>query len=374
MNFSVSSASLLAHLQTISRVINSKNTLPILDNFLFDLHDGVLTITAADMETTMVTTIELTSSEGSGLVALSAKILLDTLKEFSDEPLTFSINDESYAMTIKSNYGEYNFIGQNADEFPQMRTLSEDCHTFSIPANVMNTGIASTSFATSDDELRPVMGGIFIDVTTENIKFVATDGHKLVRVTTTAAKGEEDCSFILPKKPVALLKAILPKEAGDVKVQFDTKNVYFTMSDYQMTCRQIEGVYFNYNSVISIDNPNKATVEHNGFLTALRRTSVYASQSTNLVKIDLEPGKLTCSAQDFDFSISATETLACSYEGEPMSIGFKCSILIDMLNNIDADNVVMELLDPTHAGILLPLEQKENEDVLMLLMPMQLPD
>ena len=374
MIFSVSSANLLAHLQTISRVINSKNTLPILDNFLFNLHDGVLTITAADMETTMVTTMELNSSEGSGVVALSAKILLDTLKEFSDEPLSFSINDDSYAMTIKSNSGVYNFIGQNADEFPKMRLLEDQNSSITVPANVLNKGITATSFATSDDELRPVMGGIYFDITTEDVTFVATDGHKLVKIKTITSKGDSVTSFILPKKPYSLLKAILPKESGDVKIQFDSKNVYFTLSDYQMICRLVEGTYPNYNSVIPKSNPNKATIERNGFLNALRRISVYANQSTNLVKLDFADDKVVISAQDFDFSISATETLSCSYEGSPICIGFKCSILIDMLNNLNSENVIIELSDPIRAGLIVPLEQNDTEDVLMLLMPMQLPD
>ena len=374
MIFSVSSATLLAHLQIVSRVINSKNTLPILDNFLFNLHDDVLTVTAADMETTMVTTVQLNSSQGTGVVALSAKILLDTLKEFSDEPLTFEINDESYAMTIKSQSGVYNFIGLNADEFPKMRSLEESSSSITIPASTLNTGIATTSFATSDDELRPVMGGIYFDITTEDTTFVATDGHKLVRIKTQSCKGDSNTSFILPKKPTALLKAILPKETSNVQIQFDSKNIYFTLSNYQMICRLIEGTYPNYNSVIPVNNPNKATIDRSNFLNAMRRISVYANQSTNLVKLEFDEGKIVISAQDFDFSISATETIACSYEGEPMSIGFKCSILIDMLNNISAENVILELSDPVRAGLLLPFEQSETEDVLMLLMPMQLPD
>jgi DNA polymerase III subunit beta len=376
MNFSVSSATLLTHLQAISRVINSKNTLPILDNFLFNLHDGVLTITAADMETTMTTNVTLNSSEGSGLVALSAKILMDTLKEFSDEPLNFDINDSNYMMKITSvaNNGKYEFIGQNADEFPKMRDLDEGSSRIAIPANVLNMGITATAFATSESETHPIMGGIYFDITTENITFVATDGRKLVRIKSTAAKGDSNTSFVLPKKPIALLKAILPKEAGDVEVTFDSKNVCFKMSDYQLVCRLIEGNYPNYNAVIPTNNPKKAVIERTALLNALRRVAVYASQSTNLVKIDFENNQLTCSAQDFDFSISAEESLSCSYEGEPIKIGFKCSIMIDMLNNLNSDNVAMEMSDPARAGLLLPLEQSETEDVLMLLMPMQLAD
>jgi DNA polymerase-3 subunit beta len=374
MKFSISSATLLAHLQTISRVINSKNTLPILDNFLFDLQGEKLTITAADMETTLVTTVNVNSSEGSGVVALSAKILLDTLKEFSDEPLDFQIDDDNYPMTIKSNYGVYNFVGLNADEFPKMRSLEDQNHSISVPASVLNMGISSTIFAASDDEMRPIMSGILFEISTEDLKFVATDGFKLVRVKTTNSKGAENSSFVLPKKPISLLKAILPKEQGDVQIKFDKKNVYFELSNYRMICRLIEGDYPAYNMVIPKDNPNKVTIDRSSFLNALRRISVYASQSTNLVKMEMADGQIVCSAQDFDFSISATESLACSYEGEPMTIGFKCSILVEMLNNLSSDNVLLELSHPTRAGLLSPLEQSETEDVLMLLSPMQIPD
>lgn len=374
MKFTVSSASLLTHLQTISRVINSKNTLPILDNFLFNLHDGVLTVTAADMETTLVTTLELDSSEGSGVVALSSKILLDTLKEFSDEPLTFNIDDESFAMVIKSVSGTYNFNGLNADEYPKMKSLEPEHSTLMVPASVLATGITSTSFATSDDEMRPMMCGIFFDIKPDSVTFVASDGHKLVRIKTIAAKGESVTSFILPKKPVSLLKAILPKESGDVRVEFDSKNVYFTLSNYQMICRQTEGQYPNYNSVIPESNPDKATLDRVSFLNVLRRIAVYANQATNLVKLEFTDGKLTVSAQDFDFSTSAVESLACSYEGTTIKIGFKCAILIDMLNNLSSDNIVFEVSDPTRPGLIIPLEQSETEETLMLSMPMMLPD
>ena len=374
MKFTVSSASLLTHLQTISRVINSKNTLPILDNFLFNLHDGVLTITAADMETTLVTTMELDSSEGSGVVALSSKILLDTLKEFSDEPLTFNIDDTNFAMVIKSVSGTYNFNGLNADEYPQVKSLEAGHNTLTIPANVLSMGVTSTSFATSDDEIRPIMCGIYFDINPESVTFVASDGHKLVRIKTVAAKGDSECSFILPKKPVSLLKSILPKESGDVRVEFDTNFVHFTLSNYQMICRQTEGVYPKYNSVIPENNPNKATVDRVSLLNVLRRISVYANQSTNLVKMEFSEGKITVSAQDFDFSTSAVESVACSYEGSFMKIGFKCAIIIDMLNNISSENVIIEMSDSSRAGLILPLEQSETEDVLMLSMPMMLPE
>lgn len=375
MKFSVTNANLLSHLQTISRVINSKNSLPILDNFLFNLHDGMLTITAADLETTLVTNVLLNSSEGAGVVALSAKIMLDTLKEFPDVPLDFTINDESFATEIKTESGTYSLIGCNPDEFPTMRQLSDQSKTITVPANILNVGITSTSFATNEDDLRPVMCGVLFDITTENLTFVATDGHKLVRIRTTTSKGEENCSMVLPKKPISFLKAILPKEGtNNVKVQFDDNNVYFQFSDYQMICRLIEGNFPNYVAVIPTNNPYNATVERTVLLSALRRLSVYASQSTNLVKMEFGMGNIICSSQDFDFNISATEKVPCSYEGEPVTIGFKCSIMADMLSNITSENVTIELSDPTRAGLIIPVEKSETEDVLMLLMPMQIPD
>jgi len=374
MKFTVSSTGLLSHLQAINRVISSKNTLPILDDFLFRIESNKLIMTASDLETTLITSMDLDISEGEGTIALSSKILLETLREFSDQPLTFEINDENLAMTIKSETGVYNFIGQNGDEYPKAPQMADDFNALVIPASVLTSGISKTLFATADDELRPVMNGIFFDITEENLTLVASDAHKLVRNTTTLAKGEKVCSFILPKKPTNLLKNILPKESGDVMVQFDNKNACFTLSNYKMICRLIEGRYPNYNSVIPQNNPHKAIIDRISLMNTLRRVNVFSSQGSNLIKLEFSENEITVSAQDIDFSISAEEKLTCQYQAEAMKIGFRATFLIDILANLTSTDVVIELADPSRAGLILPFENDADEDTLMLIMPMMLND
>ena len=344
MKFIVSSTSLFSHLQAISRVINSKNSLPILDCFLLELRDGTLSMTASDNETTLSTSIEVNEFDGDGRFAVSSRTLLEALKEIPEQPLAFQINLDNLEITVQYQNGQYNLMGQNADEYP------------------------------ADDELRPVMNGIYFDITPEDITMVASDGHKLVRNKTYAAHGTEKAAFILPKKPANLLKNLLTKEQGDVQIGFDDRNAMFTLENYQMICRLIEGRYPNYNSVIPQNNPHKATLDRTSLISALRRVSVFSSQASSLIKLNLSENQLTISGQDIDFSTSAEETLICQYEGNPMNIGFKSSFLIDILNNISATNVVLELADPSRAGVIVPEEQEENEDLLMLLMPMMLND
>lgn len=374
MKFTVSSAGLLSHLQAISRVINAKSSLPILDNFLFKIEAGVLTLTASDLDTTLITNMEVSESEGEGTIAISAKILLDTLKEFSDQPIEFDINDSTLAIKMRSGSGDFNLIGQNGDEYPQIPSLADDAKSVTLPTSTLLSGITKTLFATGDDALRQVMNGIFFDITTENIVFVASDSHKLVRVKTSAAQGSEACSFILPKKPTNLLKNILPKEEGTVALKFDSKNACFSLSNYTMYCRLIEGRFPNYNSVIPTANPYKALLDRAAFMNMLRRVSVFSNQATNLIRLDFQTDSVTASAQDIDFSVSAKETLACQYEGEEMSIGFHSSFLIEILANIDSTDVTIELSDPTRAGLFIPFNQESDEDSLMLLMPMSLND
>jgi len=374
MKFSVSSTNLLTHLQAISRVINSKNTLPILDNFLFKIEGQKLILTASDLETTLITSVDLDSADGEGVIALSAKILLDTLKEFSDQPLTFDINDENLAMTIKSETGVYNFIGQNGDEYPKVPDMEEEVNSLVIPTALLSSGISKTLFATAEDELRPVMNGIFFDITDEDVTMVASDAHKLVRIKSTAVKGDTVCSFILPKKPTNMLKNILPKETGNVQIQFDAKNATFTLANYKMICRLIEGRYPNYNSVIPQNNPYKVIVDRVTLMNTLKRVSVFSNQASNLVKLGFSENEIDVSAQDIDFSISAEEKVTCQYEGEAMKIGFKSSFLIDILANIASTDVVIELADPSRAGLLFPFDNDPEEDTLMLIMPMMLND
>ena len=265
-------------------------------------------------------------------------------------------------------------MGQNADEYPQAMSLGNNAVRVDIEAGILLNGINRTLFATGDDELRPIMNGVYFDITTDDITIVASDGNKLVKDQTAAAKGNEKAAFILPQKPAALIKNLLPKETGIVSIEFDDRNAVFTLENYRMVCRLIEGRYPNYNSVIPQNNPNKITIDRLQFLSALRRVSVFSSQISSLVKLHLQDNQITISAQDIDFSTSAEESLNCQFEGTPMSIGFKSTFLIDILNNIPSEEVVIQLADPSRAGVIIPSEQEENEMLLMLLMPMMLND
>lgn len=374
MRFVVSSTALLSHLQAISKVINSKNTLPILDCFLLELEGSTLSLTAADSETRLVTSLEVNEADGNGKFAVNAKNLLDPLKELPDQPLTFEINSDNLETFIFFHNGKYNFIGQNGEDYPQPKQLKETAVSLTIEPQVLFSGINRTLFASADDELRPVMNGVYFDISTEDLTFVASDGHKLVRCKTLSAKGAERASFILPKKPANLLRAILPKESETVEIKFDENNAYIKMSSYTMTCRFIEGRYPNYNSVIPQNNPNKVVLDRLSFLNALKRVSVFSNQASNLIRLQLSDKNIIVSAQDIDFSTAAEETIPCDYTGTPMSIGFKSSFLIDILNNIPSSDISLELSDPSRAGLIIPAENEENEDLLMLLMPMMLND
>lgn len=374
MRFVVSSTALLSHLQAISKVINSKNTLPVLDCFLLELEGSTLSLTAADSETRLVTSLEVNEADGNGKFAVNAKNLLDPLKELPDQPLTFEINSDNLETFIFFHNGKYNFIGQNGEDYPQPKQLKETAVSLTIEPQVLFSGINRTLFASADDELRPVMNGVYFDISTEDLTFVASDGHKLVRCKTLSAKGAERASFILPKKPANLLRAILPKESETVEIKFDENNAYIKMSSYTMTCRFIEGRYPNYNSVIPQNNPNKVILDRLSFLNALKRVSVFSNQASNLIRLQLSDKNIIVSAQDIDFSTAAEETIPCDYTGTPMSIGFKSSFLIDILNNIPSSDISLELSDPSRAGLIIPAENEENEDLLMLLMPMMLND
>ena len=374
MKFVISSTELLSHLQVVSRVISSKNTLPILDNFLFKLSKNELEITASDLESTLITKVVLENASEEGSIAIPARILTDALKEFSEQPLTFEINLDSLAIVINSETGKFNIVGQNGSDFPQLPGLKDEQKiSFKIAPDVLLAGISNTIFATAEDELRPVMNGIFIELSPDNLTFVASDAHKLVRYRRTDASAETDSSFIFPKKPASLLKNVLPGESNEVSVEFDEKNAYFILEKYKLVSRLIDGNYPSYSSVIPTDNPNKLTIDRVEFSNALRRVSVFSNQASNLVKLQISGNQISISAQDLDFSVSGHERFNCQYDGEEMEIGFKSIFLIEILSNISSENVVMELSDPTRAGLLFPAEKEnDGEDVLMLLMPMMI--
>ncbi len=374
MRFDVSSTALLSRLQSISKVIASKNSLPILDSILFDLDGNKLTITASDAETRLVTSVEVMNSKGTGLFAVSAKILLDPLKELPEQPLTFDINDENLEIFIHFQNGKYNFIGQKGDTYPLQKPLNDNAIAIIVDSQMLLNGISRSLFATADDELRPVMNGIYFDIHTDDLTFVASDGHKLVRLRNLSVKSPERASFILPKKPANLLKNLLGKETEMVNIKFDDNNAYVNCANFEMVCRLIEGRYPNYNSVIPQENPFKVTIDRISFLNALKRVSVFSNPASSLVKLQLKESEMVVSAQDIDFSTSAEEKIVCQFDGTELNIGFKATYLIEILSNINSEEVILELADPSRAGLIVPAENEENEDQLMLLMPMMLND
>ena len=372
MKFVVSSSELLNHLQAISKVINNKNTLPILDNFLFKLEDNSLEITASDLETTLITRIQLETASESGSIAVPARFLTEYLSKFSDQPLTFDISTETFSIRINSETGESNIMGYDWEDFPQLPQLKQDMVSpLRVAAETVLHGVSKTIFATGDDELRPVMNGIFVEMTTDNLTFVASDSHMLVRYRRNDIAAEKNGSFILPKKPASLLRNVLSKEQGDVEITFDDKNAMFQLSEYTMICRLVEGTYPAYNSVIPQNNPNKLIIDRVEFLSSLRRVAMFTNQATNLVKLELKGNQITIFAQDIDFSIAGHETLKCQYDGDSMNIGFKANFLSDILANLSSTDISLEMSDPSRASLVLPIQTEiEGEDILMLIMPM----
>jgi len=374
MKFNVSSSKLFSQLQAVSRVINNKNALPILDDVLFDLVGNELKLTASDGETTIRTSIEVDGAEGRGKVASAAKLLLETLKEFSEQPLAFTIDENNYAVSMVSQNGTYSFVGVNGNEYPEMPSAEGDARQIALPAKVLQTAIEKTIFCTADDDLRPVMNGIFFDILEDRVTMVATDAHRLVRYTNTAVHADAPASFILPKKPAGLLKNLLAKEEEEVNVTFGAKNARFEFGSTIVVCRQIEGRFPNYSAVIPQGNQNIVTVDRQTIVNACKRVAVFANNGTAQLRLALSENSIKISAQDIDFSTSAEETISCDYNGTPMAIGFKAPFLIDLLNSITCADVQLKLADPARAGLIMPVENEENEDVLMLLMPMLLND
>lgn len=374
MRFTLSSTALNSKLQTLAKVINSKNSLPILDSFLFEVKNGVLTITASDSENMMQSSMELIESDGEGCFAVPNRTMLDAVKELPEQPLTFDVDTQSLTIRIVYQNGLYNFTAQNADEYPRMQQLPENTTSINIQATVLADNINRSLFATAQDELRPVMNGIYFDLTPDSLAIVASDGHKLVRNKNFSIKSDTPASFILPKKPATLLKNVLSKDSDDVIVKFDERNAEISFTEGRLICRLIEGRYPNYNSVIPQDNPNQLTIDRRSLIGAIRRVLPFASESSQLIRFHLEAGKMELSSEDIDFATSAREELPCNYNGQTMNIGFKGSSISEILNNIESNDINMELADPSRAGIIVPAEQPQDEEVLMLIMPMLLSD
>lgn len=374
MRFTVSSTALSSKLNALAKVINSKNSLPILADFLFDIQDNVLYLTASDSENVINTQMELTESDANGRFAINNHDLLEAIKGFSEQPITFDVNLQDNIAKISYQNGLFSLPVENADEYPQSQPITEGINTIVMPSNVLADNINRSLFATAQDELRPVMNGIYFDLTPEHLAVVASDGHKLVRNKVFTIQSEQPASFILPKKPAGLLKNLLQKDGGDVEIKFNERNAEINYGDGRLSCRLIEGRYPNYNSVIPQNNTNTLTVDRLALLAALRRVQPFANDSSNLIRFHVEGSTLQLDAEDFDFSKTATERMICDYNGQPMSIGFKGSAFIEILTNFDCEEVVIQLADPSRAGLVIPSEQPEEQDVLMLMMPMLLND
>ncbi|HEY1006058.1 MAG TPA: DNA polymerase III subunit beta [Sphingobacteriaceae bacterium] len=370
MRFIVSTSTLLKQLQAVNGASSSSTVLPILENFLFEIKDGSLVISATDLQTSMTTSLAVESKE-EGKVAVPAKILLETLKTLPDQPIAFNIDDQTFAIEISAGDGKYKLSGENGEDFPKIPTV-ENASAVNIPASVLSQAINKTLFAVSNDELRPNMTGVFCQLSSESVTFVATDGHKLVRYRRKDAKSPSSSSFILPKKALTLLKASLPSEDVSVSIEYNSTSAFFRFGNINLVCRLIDERFPDYEAVIPLNNPNKLTIERSLFLNCLRRVVIFANKTTHQVRLRINGSELNISSEDIDFSNEAHERLSCQYEGADMEIGFNAKFLIEMLNNLDGEEVLLEMSTPNRAGLLMPQNGDENEDVLMLVMPVML--
>lgn len=374
MRLTISSTALAGRLSALSKVFNSKNSMPILDCYLFDVKDNILTITASDSENVMTTTLQLDEADNAGTFAVNNRTILDAVKELPEQPLTLEVDMSSFAIRVIYQNGVYNFTAQSGDEFPRLQPLNDNAAAITIDSKTLSNDITHSIFATASEELRPVMNGIYFDLTPEHLAIVASDGHKLVRTRNKSIKSDTPMAFIMPKKPANLLKNVLQKNEDDVLIRFDERNANISFTDGTLSCRLIEGRYPNYNSVIPQDNPNQLTIDRLILLGVIRRILPFASDSSQQIRFHIEMGKVVVSSEDIDFYTSAKEEITCDYTGRTMDIGFKGSSLLEILNNLESEEVVIELADPSRPCLILPAQQLENEDVLMLIMPMLLND
>jgi len=370
MKFIVSSAALLKELQMIGGVINNTNTLPILDNILFEINGNTLTLTASDLETTFSTKI-LVESETNSTIALPARLLLDTLKTFPEQPLTF-LKTEKNTVEISANNGKYAVAYVEGEEFPKTTQIS-DAKSTQISGSILYTAINSTLFASGNDDLRPVMSGVFFQFSSESLTFVATDAHKLVKYTRTDLNAPETAEFIMPKKPLQLLKGILQGMQEEILIEYNDTNAHFRFGDSTLTCRLIDGKYPNYEAVIPKENPNQMKLSRTSFLNSVRRVSIFSNKTTYQIRLKIAGASLQISAEDFDYSNSAEERLDCDYQGDDIQIGFNSRFLIEMLNGLECDEVKLSMSLPNRAGLLTPLDHtEEGEEITMLVMPVML--
>ncbi|MCF8364284.1 MAG: DNA polymerase III subunit beta [Bacteroidales bacterium] len=373
MKFIVSSALLLKNLQSIGGVVSSNNTLPILDDFLFEISEGNLRVTASDLETTMSVMLKLTLSEDEGKVAIPARILIDTLKTFADVPVTFTINEENFSVEMTAGEGKYKLNGHNGNEYPETPTI-DNGNSFEISSDSLAEAISKTVFAAGNDELRPVMSGVLMELTEDSISFVATDAHKLVRYSRKDIKPQREESIILPTKPLNQIKHILQTDENHVKVEYNEKNAFFGFGNIRLICKLIVGKYPNYRAVIPAENPNKLQLERALLLNTIKRVSLFANQSTHQIRFKISGQSLELSAEDIDYSNEAVETINCNYDGENLEIGFNSKFMQEMLSNISTREVLIEMSQPNRAGLIHPIEtsNQSDEDILMLVMPVML--
>ncbi len=370
MKFIVSSSYLLKQLQVLGSVINSSNTLPILDNFLFELDGTELKVSASDLETTMSAVLEI-DSDSKGSVAVPAKLLLETLKTFPEQPLTFTVEDNN-TIEISSNSGKYALAYASGDEFPKAVTL-EDPSVTVVPAEVLATAVSKTIFAAGNDDLRPVMSGVFFQFSPQGLTFVATDAHKLVKYARTDVTASQVADFIMPKKPLTILKGILGSSDAEIKIEYNDSNATFSFDNYVLTCRLIDGKYPNYEAVIPKENPNKLLIDRTQILSSVRRVAIFSNKTTHQIRLKIAGTELNISAEDIDYSNKAEERLTCDYQGDDMQIGFNSRFLTEMLTNLQSDEIMLEMSLPNRAGILTPVDGlDEGETVTMLVMPVML--
>lgn len=370
MKFIVSSDTLYATLQMLGRVLSTKNTISILDSFLFEVKGTTLTLTASDSENSIISSIELASSEGDARFCAKARILLDSMREIAEQPLTFEFEPTTLSVEVTYQNGHFQFVGQSADEYPQFDKATDGMETLTLSAQTLLSGLTRCLFAISESDLRPVMNAIYFDIKPDSLTFVATDAHKLVRSIHYNVKSGQTSSLLLPQKPATLLKSIVQKSADEIVVKYNKQRALVIMENTTVICRLAEGHYPNYNAVIPTDNPYCVTINRQALLSALRRMLIYTNAGSALIKLRLQPGNLVVSGQDIDFAQQAEENVACQYEGEEIKIGFKGTFFIDLISNLGGENIILKLADPSRAGVVVPEVQEEDEDLLMMQMPM----
>ena len=370
MKFIVNSSYLLKQLTQINGVITTNPVVPILENFLFEIDKSVLTVTASDLQTSMITEITIESKE-KGNIAVPARILLETLKNLPDQPVTFSIDESTYSIEISSDNGRYKLSGENATDFPKVPAVSND-FSAQISSDVLARAVNNTIFATSSDELRPAMTGVYVNLGDKNTTFVATDGHRMVRYRRTDIKSDNGSAIIIPRKALNLLKSTLPTENTEVSIDFNLSNAFFKFGSLRMICRLIDERFPDYENVIPTQNPIKMTINRLDFLGSLRRIAIYANKTTHQVRLKITGSDLQVSAEDIDFSNEANERLSCEHEGEDIEIGFNAKLIVELLSNMDTEQIRLNMSAPNKAGVIIPVEKVKNEDLLMLVMPVML--